>query len=294
MITLHKGQQEPSESELEPRLAPADVELPHEFSTAEPSDGPAPRAGAIRASDEERLRQLHELYAPPLLRFLMRHTFGDRFAAEDLLQETMLRAWRSLSRLDLDSPKIRSWLFTVAHRVAIDAARVRSSRPSEVGGADLSGFPEQSDPLEALLDEQEVDAALATLDPDHRSVLEALYLRDKSGAEAAGELGIPEGTVKSRAHYALRPLRAGLGRAGAPRRIHPGPSLSPRSLELRLVVSRLTRAPGLGSTRPASPVVSVSIDLAVVLGSGPTYAGFSASSGMFVGEQDLLSWSFVQ
>jgi len=294
MITLHKGQQEPSESELEPRLAPADVELPHEFSTAEPSDGPAPSARAIRASDEERLRQLHELYAPPLLRFLMRHTFGDRFAAEDLLQETMLRAWRSLSRLDLDSPKIRSWLYTVAHRVAIDAARVRSSRPSEVGGADFSGFPEQSDPLEALLDEQEVDAALATLDPDHRSVLEALYLRDKSGAEAAGELGIPEGTVKSRAHYALRSLRARLGRAGASRRIHPGPSLS---LGRSNSVSSFRDSrghPGLGSTRPASPVVSVDIDLAVVLGSGPTYAGFRASSGMFVGEQDLLSWSFVQ
>jgi RNA polymerase sigma-70 factor (ECF subfamily) len=150
------------------------------------------------------------MYAQPLLRFLMRHTFGDRYAAEDLLQETMLRAWRSLARLDLNSPRIRAWLFTVAHRVAIDAVRGRGSRPHEVGGADVSHLPEQSDPLEAVLDGQEIDAALATLDPDHRSVLEALYLRDRSGAEAAGELGIPEGTVKSRAHYALRSLRARL------------------------------------------------------------------------------------
>lgn len=163
-------------------------------------------------AQEEMLRALHDEYGAALWAFALRGTRGDTAAAEDVVQETLLRAWRHIDTLDPEKGSPRSWLYSVAHRVMIDGWR-RSTRVREVVEADV---PEQSaaDATDRLLDGWLVEEALGRLSDDHRTVLIECYYRGQSTRAAAERLGIPEGTVKSRSHYALRALRLVLAEMG--------------------------------------------------------------------------------
>lgn len=168
---------------------------------------PDPRRGI---GSDERMREIFELHSAAVYAFLLKVTFGQTQLAQDILQETMLRAWRRLDTLEDDQNLVRSWLFTVARRVAIDAARTRQARPQEVGNYDMVGLPGTDDPVDQMLSGVVLRRALARLSPQHRAVLVEVYLRSRKPAEAAVVLGIPEGTVKSRTFYALRILREAL------------------------------------------------------------------------------------
>jgi RNA polymerase sigma-70 factor (ECF subfamily) len=158
------------------------------------------------------MRQLHDEHAAALWRYCLRLTAGDRARAEDVVQETMLRAWRRLPDLDGTRMSLRPWLFTVARRIVIDEWRSQRARP-EVAVAEL---PESAsdDESDQLLLSWTVAEALTHLTAEHRAVLRECYFRGRSVAEAARRLGVPEGTVKSRTHYALRALRLALEEMG--------------------------------------------------------------------------------
>jgi RNA polymerase sigma-70 factor (ECF subfamily) len=156
---------------------------------------------------------LYEQHAAPLLSYALRLTGGDRGRSEDIVQETLLRAWRHPEALDPDRGPVRSWLFTVARNVAVDAHRARKARPHEVGDDVLALVP-AADEIEQALDTWLLADAMATLSPDHRAVLVETYYRGRSVAEAAAVLGVPSGTVKSRTFYALRALRLALQERG--------------------------------------------------------------------------------
>jgi len=163
------------------------------------------------ATGEQQLRCLYDQYAGPLLGYVQRLLGGDRAQAEDIVQETLLRAWRIGDRLDRRSA--RQWLFTVARNLVADRGRARRARPAEVGDAPLSALaaPEE---LERSLLAWQVEDALRALKPDHRAVLVEVYYRDRTVSQAAAALGIPEGTVKSRTYFALRALRRALEARG--------------------------------------------------------------------------------
>jgi RNA polymerase sigma-70 factor (ECF subfamily) len=162
---------------------------------------------------EESLRALYDQHAPVLLAYAMRLTDGDRARAEDIVQETLVRAWRHLDRLDERAGPVRPWLFTVAQRLAIDAHRARLARPPEVGAAPLVNMP-GLDELENALNRIVIVDALDSLSREHRAVIVETYYRGRSVAEAARVLGVPEGTVKSRCYYALRALKLALAERG--------------------------------------------------------------------------------
>ena len=168
---------------------------------------------SVSSAEDAALRLLYEQHAAPLLAYALRLTSGDRGRSEDIVQETLLRAWRHPEALDPDRGPVRSWLFTVARNVAVDAHRARRARPTEVGDEALALVP-AVDEIEQALDTWLVSDALATLSPDHRTVLVETYYRGRSVAEAAAVLGIPAGTVKSRTFYALRALRLALEERG--------------------------------------------------------------------------------
>ena len=168
---------------------------------------------AVSSAEDAALRLLYEQHAAPLLAYALRLTGGDRGRSEDIVQETLLRAWRHPEALDPDRGPVRSWLFTVARNVAVDAHRARRARPTEVGDEALALVP-AVDEIEQALDTWLVADALATLSPDHRAVLVETYYRGRSVAEAATVLGVPPGTVKSRTFYALRALRLALEERG--------------------------------------------------------------------------------
>lgn len=159
----------------------------------------------MRTDDGELLRALHDEHGRALWAYVVGLTNGDRAQAQDVVQETMLRAWRNPGVLEQSSGSARGWLFTVAKRIVIDDWRTARSRRERV----TEKLPEQpvSDGIDHALDRQLVVAALKQLSPEHRAVIVECYLRGSSVAEASVVLGVPPGTVKSRTHYALRALR---------------------------------------------------------------------------------------
>jgi RNA polymerase sigma-70 factor (ECF subfamily) len=168
---------------------------------------------AAENSPEESLRALYDGHAPVLLAYALRLTEGDRARAEDIVQETLVRAWRHLDQLDETKGPVRPWLFTVAQRLAIDAHRARRARPLETGDAVLASVPSLDD-LEHSLDRIVISDALDALSAEHRAVIVETYYRGRTVAEAAAVLGIPAGTVKSRSYYALRALKLALAERG--------------------------------------------------------------------------------
>jgi RNA polymerase sigma-70 factor (ECF subfamily) len=168
---------------------------------------------SVDQADETALRELYDAHAGALLAYAIRLTNGDRGRAEDVVQETLVRAWRHRDALDEERGPIRPWLFTVAHHVAIDAYRARAARPTEVGDAVLAAVP-SADDIDASLDRLLIADAMSALSPEHRVVILETYYRGRSVAEAAVALGVPPGTVKSRTFYALRALKLALTERG--------------------------------------------------------------------------------
>jgi RNA polymerase sigma-70 factor, ECF subfamily len=165
------------------------------------------------ADDDAIVTELYRRYRAPLLSFVLRLTAGDRQQAEDVVQETMVRAWRQASQLDLASPSLMPWLVTVARRIVIDQGRRRRARPTETGDQMLENVP-VADTTEDLLRKVVVVEAMQALSAAHREILNETILRDRTVNQAAEALGIPVGTVKSRVYYALRALRLVLAERG--------------------------------------------------------------------------------
>lgn len=180
-----------------------------------PRQGPRHGAGSDRDHEDALVRKLYDEHAGPLLMFALRLTGGDRQRAEDIVQETLLRAWRNADRLDTRGQQsLRPWLVTVARRIAIDEYRSVSSRPAEAYDRELESFPSATDDTERVLRLMTVTDALRTLSPSHREILVETYFRGRTVPEAAGVLGLPLGTAKSRVYYALRALRTVLQQRG--------------------------------------------------------------------------------
>ncbi len=173
------------------------------------------RMGRARGevADEAALRAVWEEHAGPLLAFALRLTGGDRGRAEDVVQETLLRAWQHPEALDPTRGPARRWLLTVARRIVIDQHRALRARPLEVVEAELRDAQED-DQIDQALDSWLVADALAALTPAHREALMSTYYAGRTAAEAASVLGVPEGTVRSRVFYALRALRVALEERG--------------------------------------------------------------------------------
>jgi RNA polymerase sigma-70 factor (ECF subfamily) len=167
---------------------------------------------AQRTGEEAFLEALYDEHSAVLLAFVMSTMGGDLLAAEDIVQETMLRAWQHAGKVKAATAP-RAWLFTVAHRLIIDRWRSRGARPREVTDTMLRhmGIPDHA---ERSTNTVLVHDLLAELPPRHRTTLVELYLRHRTVTETAAELGIPIGTVKSRLHGALQALRVALGETG--------------------------------------------------------------------------------
>lgn len=158
------------------------------------------------------MKALHDEHAAALWSYCVRLVSGDRARAQDVVQETLIRAWRHPAVLDQSERSARAWLFTVARRLVIDDWRSRRAHPEIL--TDTIPEARTDDGTDRLLQSWVVADALHQLSDDHRQVIVECFYRGRSVAEAARQLGIPEGTVKSRTHYALRALRLVLEEMG--------------------------------------------------------------------------------
>ena len=160
---------------------------------------------------EQLLRALHDEHAPALWRYVVWLT-RDPQLAEDVVQETLLRAWRHPRVLDQSETSARAWLFTVARHLVAD--EYRSARRRREVTSDTVPETATADHTDAVLDAWLVSEALSALSVDHRTVVVHAYYQGMSTTQIANELNIAEGTVKSRLHYALRALRLALEESG--------------------------------------------------------------------------------
>lgn len=174
-----------------------------------------PSVPAMNSDQDAFLESLYKAHGTALHGYVTSAMDGDRLAAEDVVQETMLRAWQHADTLTaLTTP--RAWLYTVARRMIIDRWRSRHARPREVGDSPLRfvGVPDHTEESNTSVI---VRAALAELTPKYRAALVEVYLHDRTTREAVTVLDIPIGTVKSRIHVARRTLHTILDRKGVGR-----------------------------------------------------------------------------
>jgi RNA polymerase sigma-70 factor (ECF subfamily) len=176
-----------------------------------PPEGGPPEPDAV--PEEELMRALYREHAGALFTYVLRLVAGDRYLAEDVVQETLLRAWKNASKLDASARSLRPWLVTVARRIVIDGHRGRLSRPQETSPAVLEQLPAQ-DELDRSLRLMTISDALGDLSHAHREALVETYFRGRTVNEAAEMLGLPAGTVRSRVYYGLRALRNALEERG--------------------------------------------------------------------------------
>lgn len=171
----------------------------------------------LAAREESALEDAYATYGPALLTYLRRYVGADE--AEDVLQRTFLDVWRGADGYD-PRQRFSGWLFTIAHRRAVDVLRTRRHQVVDVDLLrDLVG-EDGRETLERFADAADVQAALTQV-PDHeREVLELAYYADLTQREIAARLDVPIGTVKARAARGTRRVGAllrGLDTPGSPR-----------------------------------------------------------------------------
>jgi RNA polymerase sigma-70 factor (ECF subfamily) len=168
--------------------------------------------GQTDLSRDTGLRAAWSAHADELFGYA-RRVLADQGAAEEALQETFLRAWRAADRYDPTRP-LRPWLFAILRNVVVDEARSRGVRPQPQDAITQDRLEEPGDPLDLALDAWLVEEALRRIRPEHRVVIVETYYRGRPYAEVAADLGIPEGTARSRVFYGLRALRLALEEMG--------------------------------------------------------------------------------
>jgi len=140
----------------------------------------------------------------PRLRRYARALVGERAAADDLVQDTLERAWSKL-HLYREGTDLRAWLFTVMHNVHVN--QVRAARPTTALEEDMPELAQRAVQGDALL-VRDLERAVAALPAAQREVLLLVALEDLSYDETARVLGIPIGTVMSRLARAREKVRA--------------------------------------------------------------------------------------
>lgn len=165
------------------------------------------------ASSDEAMRTIYRTYSSELYGFAL-SCLRDRGVAEEVVQEVFTRVWRHADSYDPERASFRTWLYGIARNAIIDLRRKQSVRPQLVApGADETQ-PYFDEPLETALLRWQVQSALERLTPEHRQVIRLAHFQGLTLREIAERTGVPLGTVKSRASYALRGLRLALEEMG--------------------------------------------------------------------------------
>ena len=144
----------------------------------------------------------HRMYA------IARRILRDGYAAEDAVQDALIRAWRDLRALR-DPERFDAWLHRLLVRACTDQTRRKSRRPVEILGLEIE-HGSTDDPLGQLIDRDELERAFLELPVEQRAALVLTHYVGLPAPEVGAILGIPAGTVHSRLHYGARAMRAAI------------------------------------------------------------------------------------
>lgn len=168
------------------------------------------RPGASRAAVDVFVAGLQRDHANALFKYAMRRC-GGRAEAEEVVQETLVAAWRHHDQFDPERGSERQWLFGIARNLVTDRFR-RSRRGLRV--VSMQDVVDDDEDLDRLVEASLVTDALTALSDDHRTVIVEAYYDGRSVREISARHDIPAGTVKSRLFYAMRALRNQLAEEG--------------------------------------------------------------------------------
>ncbi|MBB6579174.1 RNA polymerase sigma-70 factor (ECF subfamily) [Comamonas odontotermitis] len=163
----------------------------------------------MRAQDEAEI-----VACIPSLRRYARGLMSDPDRADDLVQDTLERAWSRFSMWQKRS-ELRAWMFGIMHNHFIDRIRAQRSRPEDSAGDELPELPQRPQQADAL-ELRDLDRLLQRLPPEQREVLLLVGVEELSYQEVASVTGVPIGTVMSRlsrARARLRDEMAGSGKS---------------------------------------------------------------------------------
>ena len=174
--------------------------------------------GAVPAlDDEDGVVAAYRQHGAEVYRFALRG-LADPGAAQDVTQETFVKAWRSAHRFDPDTASLRVWLFGIARNTMIDHLRASRARPWQSSLADAPTIEASAgsveDHADTVLDGWLVEEGMRRLAPHHREALVQTHLLGRPYDEVAAELSIPVGTLRSRVFYAMRALRSAMDEMG--------------------------------------------------------------------------------
>jgi RNA polymerase sigma-70 factor (ECF subfamily) len=143
----------------------------------------------------------------PLLRYVSKLLSPDLHHAEDIVQETLLRAWLLADRLHGREHPIQPWLYRTARELARNDRRKERSIPIGIACRHQTDAPDSDDFTDTIVDRDWLLPALRKLPRRQREALVYLHMVGFGGAEIAERLQIPRGTVKSRTYHAVRSMR---------------------------------------------------------------------------------------
>jgi RNA polymerase sigma-70 factor (ECF subfamily) len=135
----------------------------------------------------------------------------DSYAAEDAVQEALIKAWRELPSLR-DAERFEAWMHRLLVNACHDQTRRRRTVPASVTPLELER-PDPTDDYAAIAHRDELEHAFLSLSIEHRSVLVLTHYVGMPAVEVGRVLGVPTGTVYSRLHYAIRTMREALARS---------------------------------------------------------------------------------
>ncbi|GIH94059.1 sigma-70 family RNA polymerase sigma factor [Planobispora siamensis] len=170
----------------------------------------------VVGGEETALGEIYDRFAPLVFGLAVRIT-RDRVVSEDITQEVFITFWERPLAFDPGRGSLRGWLATIAHRRAVDHVRTQERRKASVIGPRLLE-PEPERLEDAVLSRYEADGvrtAVGKLPDDLREVIELAYYRGRTYRQVADDLGLPEGTAKSRIRMGLRRLADALAEEGA-------------------------------------------------------------------------------
>lgn len=183
-------------------------------SSARGVSDPSPAADdlgrRLAAGDTDALREVYARYGGPMLTAALHHLDGDRRLAEEALQAAMLKAWRAASTFDTRRP-VAPWLYAIVRHCAIDLRRHERRHHASLDTVDDELASGGTDAYESATTAWAVRAALERLPAKEYAVMRLTYFEGLTQGEIAARLGIPVGTVKTRAARAHNRLRRVFG-----------------------------------------------------------------------------------